>query len=87
VIDTPNIVAQPMPVKFLVKLSELRERELLVTIDLLQPGDVVRCKGGSHDMVVCKVLDTETLECTYFDGGQHVTAVVAPSARDAPPAR
>jgi uncharacterized protein YodC (DUF2158 family) len=71
-----DIVAQPMPVKFLVKLCELRESETLVMIDLLKAGDVVRLKVGSNEMLVSKVLDTETIECTHFDGVQQVTASV-----------
>ena len=71
-----DIVAQPMPVGFLVKLCELRESETLVMIDLLKAGDVVRLKIGSKEMLVSKVLDTETIECTHFDGVQQVTASV-----------
>ena len=71
-----DIVAQPMPVGFLVKLCELRESETLVMIDLLKAGDVVRLKIGSKEMLVSKVLDTETIECTHFDGVQQTTAAV-----------
>jgi hypothetical protein len=74
-----DIAAQPLPVKFLVKLCELKERELLVTIDVLQRGDVVRLKAGSREMRVSKVLDTETVECTYEDDVRQVT-VTAPVA-------
>lgn len=71
-----DIVAQPMPVKFLIKLCELKEREVLVTIDVLEAGDVVRLKIGSQEMLVSKVLNTQTIECTYFDGIQQVTTTV-----------
>jgi uncharacterized protein YodC (DUF2158 family) len=71
-----DIVAKPMPVKFLVLLCELKEREQRMPRDKLKAGDVVRLKIGSQEMIVSKVIDADTIECTHFDGIQHVRASV-----------
>lgn len=44
--------------------------------DSLKPGDIVRLKIGSNEMIVSRVLDPDTIECTYFDGDQQITASV-----------
>jgi uncharacterized protein YodC (DUF2158 family) len=70
-----DIVEQPLPVRFLVLLCELKEKERALA-DSLQAGDIVRLKIGSREMIVSKVLDAGTIECTYFDGEQQFTAAV-----------
>ena len=71
-----DIVEQPLPVRFLVLLCELKEKERVLADSVLQAGDIVRLKIGSKEMIVSKVLDADTIECTYFDGEQQFTAAV-----------
>ena len=42
----------------------------------LKPGDIVRLKIGSKELIVSRVLDADTIECTFFDGDQQSTSVV-----------
>jgi uncharacterized protein YodC (DUF2158 family) len=71
-----DIVEQPFPMRLLTLLCELNEKERSLTTGILKPGDVVRLKVGSNEMIVSKVLDADTVECTYFDGQQQFTAAV-----------
>jgi uncharacterized protein YodC (DUF2158 family) len=89
-----DIVAQPIPMGMLILLCELNEKEQSLTVGIIKPGDIVRLKAGSKEMIVSKVLDANTVECTYFDGEQQFTAAtpvadvekVAISRRSAPAA-
>ena len=74
-----DIVGQPLPVRFVVLLCELKEKELLLADSILRAGDIVRLKIGSREMIVSKVLDADTIECTYFDGDRQF-AVSIPTA-------
>ena len=47
-----------------------------MAISVLKPGDIVRLKVGSVEMIVSAMLDADTIECTYFDGERQFTASV-----------
>lgn len=63
--------------RLLVLLCELREKERVLANIQLKPGDIVRLKVGSKDMIVSDVLDLDTIECTFFDGDRQFTTTVA----------
>ena len=71
-----DIVDEPLPVRLLILLCELNERELALSDGNLKPGDIVRLKIGSKEMIVSNVLDGGTVECTYFDGEQQFAATI-----------
>ena len=71
-----DVVAQPLPVRFLILLCELNERERSLSEGVLKPGDIVRLKIGSKEMIVSRVIDADTVECTYFDGQQQFATTV-----------
>jgi uncharacterized protein YodC (DUF2158 family) len=56
--------------------KRLKKESETLPIDLLKAGDIVRLKVGSMEMMVSSILDTDTIECTYFDGKRQLTALV-----------
>ena len=44
---------------------------------ILKAGDIVRHRTISREMIVTNVLDADTIECTYLDGGQKFTRSVS----------
>lgn len=70
-----DIIHQSMPSRLLQLLEELDQKERALHSGV-KPGDVVRLKSGSNEMMVSALLDEHTAECTYFDGDQTLTLSV-----------
>ena len=73
--NNADILTQSLPTRLIRLLHELEHKERVMD-SAVKPGDVVRLKAGSNEMMVSAILTDATAECTYFDGDQTLTISV-----------